>query len=791
MALKLKYSDSLFNAGSYSIVHNGDEYIVDPVLFLKYSRKFATLFNFNENHIEVNDDYDKKSFDLFVEACQCREVPIAGTDAVNLLLLAEHWEATTLVTKIEEIIKTSIPAKDILEMYNKFLGTEFPIERLESIMTACLPRYINEPLFPHLPFEVIDRIIHGSRAKIAALDIVKLCYAVAEQHGLIAVSVIGNTSFDDLPADELQELAQLFFNCPHEGLSQFFQSMSKLLAQVMSGAESTTQFEVAWRNGEQGNWNQAYEFFQYIRKYQKDQVAQEEGEEAAENLEQSATSTAFLKIAADKGNFTAQYEYSKLLFEKAQTEEDRHLALTYMIQAAAESNSDAVADLKTYLPVPLVPTHMKQFVFATITLQNLLLNLNKRNLNNVKTAVFALIFGTERDGINALTSNIMRAVLVRQRSMELYAELAFFLQSVAADDNNYGLLKGSLFTHIMETMIVESPGPMQFHFMRFIYICSRIGLYKDDELAESLVTFMNTQKLELSNLVIFYFFAPLLEVKYKQNFDHMTTFMLRLSDGIMGVLNGIFLEFKDNITSLKRNNWELFYKKRSQPVYASELGKAIAQDDLAAFEKLSTQEGFDINAKIPNDIYDLGIDDTEEITPLQYACIQGSQVIFTFLLQRGFVETHDIHIFTIISAIIGQNYFICNFVVKQLKDDKGTLFRLCAEFQNVELLSQMFKNGYPISEAAEDDGRTALHLAAERGLPDVVKILISLDGMDLNKKDIAGYTALHIAAQNNNIDLVKILTVCRGIILDCRTADNLLPYDLAKSADVKAILKKK
>jgi TPR repeat protein len=790
MALKLKYSDSLFNTGSYSIIHNGDEYLVDPVLFLKYSRKFATLFNFNEKHIEVNDDYDKKSFDLFVEACQCREVPIQGTDAINLLLLAEHWEATTLVTKVEEIIKTTIPAKEILEMYNKFLGTEFPIERLEKIMTACLPSYIKEPLFPQLPFEVIDRIMKGSRAKIGALDIVKLCYAVAEHHKLIAVSVIGNTSFDDLPSDELQELAKLFFECPNEDLSQFFQAMSKLLAQVMSGADSTTQFEVAWRNGEQGNWNQAYDFFQYIRKYQKDQVAQEEGDEAAANLEQSATTTAFLKIAADKGNFKAQYEYSKLLYEKAQTEEDRHVALTYMIQAAAESNSDAVNELKTLLPIPLVPTHMKQYVFATITLQNLLMNLNKRNINNVKSAVFALIFGTERDGINALSSNIMRAVLVRQRSMELYAELVFYLQTVATEENNYGLLKGALFTHIMETMIVEQPGPRQFHLMRFIYICSRIGVYKDDELAESLVTFMNNQKLELSNLIIFYFFAPLLEIKYKQNFDRMVTFMLRLSDGIMGVLNSIFVDFKDNITTLKKNNWELFYKTRAQPAYATDLGKAIAQDDLAAFEKITSQEGFDFNAKIPNDTYDLGIDDTEEITPLQYACIQGSQVIFTFLLQRGYVETHDIHIFSIISAIIGQNYFICNFIVKQLKD-KGSLFRLCAEFQNVVLLAEMFKNDFPISEAAEDDGRTALHLAAERGLPDVVKILLSLDGMDLNKKDIDGYTALHIAAANNDIDLVKIITVCRGIILDCRTADNLLPYDLAKSADVKAILKRK
>lgn len=787
MALKLTYADSLFNTGSYSIIHNGDEYNVDPVLFLKYSRKFAQLFNFNENHIEINDNYDKPTFDLFIQACQCQQIEIKGAESVYLLLLAEHWEATTLVTKIEEIIKTSIPAKIILELYNKFLGTDFPIERLEAIMTACLPRYVIEPLFPTLPYEVIDRIIHTSRAKIDPLQILKLCYAVADRHGLRSVGIIPNTSFDDLPKDVVLQVAELCEQCTNDGLAQFFTAMGHLLRKACEESQGGKQFEAQWRSGEEGDWNVAYDFYKEILDYQAEQVRQEDGDEAAENIEPSSTANAFLKIAADKGNLEAQYKYSLYLFEHAHNETQRQIALNYMIQAAAESNGDAIAYLKDVFPIQIVPTNMKQFVYSDLTLQNLLLNLNKRNLHNVKSSIYALIFGIERDGISVLSQNIMRAVQIRQRDMLLFADIVFYLQNSASSNNNYGQLADSLYSHIMEEFETDEPRARQFALGRFLYLLNRLGVFQNKDIADRLYNWMvQNEPLTQSRMILFYYFAPLLERTHKDIFRNMTT---NAFEEQMGCLDKQIQEFREKLDVYKQNDWEKFYKVRESMQYSTELGAAIANDDLGKFQALTKDADFDFNMKITNDVYDLGIDETEEITLLQYACIEGSQCIFTYLLQRGYVPMKDIDAITIICAIIGQRRFITDFVVTQMKD-KVEVFRLAAEFQNLQILAQHFKSGFPVSDP-DEDGRTALHFATERGSIDMVRILISLDGSDINKRDIEGYTPLHIAAINNSIELVRILIVFRGIALDCRTNNNELPYDLATRDDVKALLKKK
>ena len=58
--------------------------------------------------------------------------------------------------------------------------------------------------------------------------------------------------------------------------------------------------------------------------------------------------------------------------------------------------------------------------------------------------------------------------------------------------------------------------------------------------------------------------------------------------------------------------------------------------------------------------------------------------------------------------------------------------------------------------AKENDGWTALHLAACNGKLDCVKALIEA-GADLNAKDNDGWTALHLAARYGKLDCVKAL----------------------------------
>jgi ankyrin repeat protein len=57
----------------------------------------------------------------------------------------------------------------------------------------------------------------------------------------------------------------------------------------------------------------------------------------------------------------------------------------------------------------------------------------------------------------------------------------------------------------------------------------------------------------------------------------------------------------------------------------------------------------------------------------------------------------------------------------------------------------------------DDYGKTALHLAAEKGHAPIVELLLSKDGVDVNAQDQYKYTALHKAASKGHKEIVTIL----------------------------------
>lgn len=797
--LKLTYNDSLFS-GTYTIKHHSDEYQVDPGTFLKYSRKFASKIDFNGREINAgSDNYDRETFSLFVDACQGRPIQLDGVKSVNLLLLAEDWEAPTLVLKIEEIIKNTIAPSQILELYTRLIDTGFPIQRLEKIMVCCLHKYILEPAFPLLPYDVLNRVVHSSIAKIDADKIVKLCYEVSKVRGLQALSVFNDTSFDDLLNDEFVGIKKLFTECPYEGLAPFFKSMSVLLGKIPENANARN-IQAIWRRGERENWDVAYRSYKEISKKMKEQYAEQFDIGADEVLPKYRTAERFLKIAADKGKREAQLEYGKLLLERARSPQDRASGVRYLIQSVGEGHSDAIPALKPYLPLNFVPTIMKAYTCAVITLQNILLSLNPGNLDNSLFAIYCLPFGNERDGIQVLTSNILRAVLVRQRNIDLYVAVVNYLMKNARDKpegekdgnndyNNYSYLKSSIFTKVVGQLITPEPRARQFVLMHFLYRCSQYQVFDDDELCDSLLEFIrNFKDLTHSLQIIFFYFAPLIESKNKEIYKML---YLQKFDGGFGCLDSVIKQFKDDFVDLRKNEWERFREKRQTVAHSTDLGMFIANDDIGKFETYVREHKIDLTLQIPNDIYEIPtVEETDEITLLEYACLQGSEKIFGYLFQRGAVSTNETDYPTIVCAIIGQSDFICDIIAKKY-DNKGELFRLAAEHENVMLLASLLRDDAPINDP-DENGRTPFHHAVAAGLADTVKIIMSLDTCDLNAQDANGYTALHIAAQNDDEDMVKILVYSRSININCRTHENELPYDLAKNNEkVKKLLKRK
>jgi ankyrin repeat protein len=72
-----------------------------------------------------------------------------------------------------------------------------------------------------------------------------------------------------------------------------------------------------------------------------------------------------------------------------------------------------------------------------------------------------------------------------------------------------------------------------------------------------------------------------------------------------------------------------------------------------------------------------------------------------------------------------------------------------------ELVASFIKAGIDIN-AKEEDGRTALLIAAEKG-DAAMAALLADSGADVNARDVDGYTALMYAAYKGNLEIAELL----------------------------------
>ncbi len=88
--------------------------------------------------------------------------------------------------------------------------------------------------------------------------------------------------------------------------------------------------------------------------------------------------------------------------------------------------------------------------------------------------------------------------------------------------------------------------------------------------------------------------------------------------------------------------------------------------------------------------------------------------------------------------------------------DGMTALHFAAQNGNTEVVKYLIENGADIEAQDTILSRSPMHLAAENGNLDCVKYLAE-QGADLLDKDSYGATALHYAAKNNRLDIIKYL----------------------------------
>lgn len=124
-------------------------------------------------------------------------------------------------------------------------------------------------------------------------------------------------------------------------------------------------------------------------------------------------------------------------------------------------------------------------------------------------------------------------------------------------------------------------------------------------------------------------------------------------------------------------------------------------------------------------------------------------------------------------------------LVENQEDDVGerTKFDLCREGL-VEELAKTFESDDLM--LLDDDNRTLLHWACDRGQSNIVEFLLE-KGIDANAKDADLLTPLHYAVQCGYLNIVKVLLSC-GADPKQTDIDGETPMDFADSLELQQLL---
>lgn len=125
--------------------------------------------------------------------------------------------------------------------------------------------------------------------------------------------------------------------------------------------------------------------------------------------------------------------------------------------------------------------------------------------------------------------------------------------------------------------------------------------------------------------------------------------------------------------------------------------------------------------------------------------------------------------------------------VNATNDDGWTALHLAAHYGFRDVAELLLAAGADVNtRSANEMANTALHTAAAGQQAELAVLLLS-HGADVNATQHGGFTALHSAAQNGQADLVTLL-LTRGADATATTDDGHTARDLAQAGDYRAVL---
>lgn len=245
-------------------------------------------------------------------------------------------------------------------------------------------------------------------------------------------------------------------------------------------------------------------------------------------------------------------------------------------------------------------------------------------------------------------------------------------------------------------------------------------------------------------------------------------------------------------TITKNLNFTTFREQRSKLMNDSLIAKVIREDDIDQFQEILSKTNISINSTIPYSIFEacqyVNRSESNMPTLIEFASFFGSLKIFKFLMMNDAELSPSVMDYAINGGNIEIIHILedsnCSFetaldaaihdqkdeIVDYILDNKLKEFdidSICTAIANLnyKVLVRVLDMLYENANEYDSDGVTPLIYASENNNVEIVNLILSIDGIDVNKSDANNVKfPLLAAAKNNSVDVLNILLKKLGSI---------------------------
>lgn len=422
-----------------------------------------------------------------------------------------------------------------------------------------------------------------------------------------------------------------------------------------------------------------------------------------------------------------------------------------------------------------------QLVLTTKYLQDMLLSLNKENVQICADKISKTVFLKTKKGIYILIHNIFDILDIRQKKIQEIACLLSILCSSKLDENlPQNLFKRCLWKFFFS--LKHSPKlsieKITHLFLLFLYYKS-IGFSEQDIFDGVSFHFRQCNINEVTFPLLFLYFGDIvckkdstlhaqMKITYNKVIQHKTVFKDSPSK---------------NVTVIRENNYQSLSNSILKGEFPDPYFFPILNDNVEEFKKLFLDGDRDVYHLIDNSVFIPGLHFVKEINILEFASMHGSSEIFNFLMQNGYNIEQDAkdELSLIELACYGGNMKIIrslldgglnlsngiyhclrgwqncalNILVGLYQNGNDVLKINSACFtNNIDCLISMVSNGYDIN-SVDEYGLTPLYYALSGAKYEASRYLLSIPHINASIKDNFGMSCLHIAAEFGEEDIIR------------------------------------